>query len=178
MKEAGDFDKVTFPPNSTLKYIFTPVPPEKLTQIRAKEEKEAVKLKEEVKLAEAQGIQEASPLSPKHKDGSAKSARKTTGDQYNMMKDDFKNKKGLPPKAPTHNSMTTPVGELIYSRAVLDFTNKKKVTSRDTVCEENLLDVKKLLKTSSFAGATSGETGVDGQKKTLVKVNVEPFYKR
>lgn len=43
-----------------------------------------------------------------------------------------------------------------------------------------MLDVKRLLKNSSFAAVNSKLEGdpESGEKKTLVKVNVEPFYVR
>ena len=47
---------------------------------------------------------------------------------------------------------------------------------RDTVLEENLLDVKRLLKNSAFASQAKKEDGNNGEKKSLVKVNVEPYY--
>ena len=42
------------------------------------------------------------------------------------------------------------VGELIYQKHALDFKAMTKIQKRDFVLEENLLDVKKLLKTSNF----------------------------
>lgn len=46
--------------------------------------------------------------------------------------------------------------------------------------EENLLDVKRLLKNSAFAAVNTKSEGDSepGEKKTLVKVNVEPYYVR
>lgn len=43
-----------------------------------------------------------------------------------------------------------------------------------------MLDVKRLLKNSSFSAVNSRPDGdsESGEKKTLVKVNVEPFYVR
>jgi hypothetical protein len=49
-----------------------------------------------------------------------------------------------------------------------------KVQKRDFVLEENLLDVKKLLKTSNFV---DNKTPVDPEKKQLVRVNLDPFYR-
>jgi hypothetical protein len=42
------------------------------------------------------------------------------------------------------------MGELVFLRSVLDFSNKSKIAGekKDEVLEENLLDVKKLLKNS------------------------------
>jgi hypothetical protein len=39
-------------------------------------------------------------------------------------------------------------GELVYQRNPIDFKSMNKQSKRDTVVEENLLDVKKLLKSS------------------------------
>jgi len=44
-------------------------------------------------------------------------------------------------------------GELVYLKSALDFKDKSKSSKRDTVLEENLLDVKRLLKNSAFANA-------------------------
>lgn len=44
--------------------------------------------------------------------------------------------------------------------------------------EENLLDVKKLLKNSQIAANSKNQDDDDPEKKQLVKVNVEPFYTR
>ncbi len=48
------------------------------------------------------------------------------------------------------NERMTPVGEIVYLRSVLQFNELKKESRRDTVLEANLLDVKRLLKTSAF----------------------------
>ena len=54
-----------------------------------------------------------------------------------------------------------------------------KQSKRDIVLEENLLDVKKLLKNSSFMQTNQTKEGEgDPEKKQLVKVNLEPFYKK
>ena len=69
-------------------------------------------------------------------------------------------------------------GELVYQRFPIDFKALTKQSKRDIVLEENLLDVKKLLKSSNMAQATqSKENEADPEKKQLVKVNLEPFYK-
>lgn len=52
------------------------------------------------------------------------------------------------------NPRMTAVGELVYQRHPLDFKAMNKSQKRDFVLEENLLDVKKLLKTSSFIDKT------------------------
>ena len=41
-------------------------------------------------------------------------------------------------------------GELVYQRFQIDFKQLNKQSKRDIVVEENLLDVKKLLKNSTF----------------------------
>lgn len=69
----------------------------------------------------------------------------------------------------------TAVGELVYQRHFLDFKSMMKVQKRDFVLEENLLDVKKLLKTSNFVGEGQQHKN-DPEKKQLVRVNLEPFY--
>ncbi len=58
------------------------------------------------------------------------------------------NTKGEETKA---NVMLTQVGELVYQRTPIDFKAMNKQQKRDTVVEENLLDVKKLLKSSQMA---------------------------
>ena len=42
-------------------------------------------------------------------------------------------------------------GELVYQRFPIDFKALTKQSKRDIVLEENLLDVKKLLKSSNMA---------------------------
>lgn len=67
------------------------------------------------------------------------------------------------------------MGELIYLRSQLEFKDNKKETKRDTVLEENLLDVKRLIKNSAFSAQTTAKEGeAEGDKKSLVKINVEP----
>ena len=44
--------------------------------------------------------------------------------------------------------------------------------------EENLLDVKKLLKNAQVAANSKNPDEEDPDKKQLMKVNVEPFYTR
>jgi hypothetical protein len=44
-------------------------------------------------------------------------------------------------------------GEIVYLKHLLEFKDKKKETKRDTVLEENLLDVKRLLKNSAISQA-------------------------
>ena len=44
-------------------------------------------------------------------------------------------------------------GELVYQRFQIDFKALTKSSKRDIVLEENLLDVKKLLKSSNMAQA-------------------------
>lgn len=44
------------------------------------------------------------------------------------------------------------------------------------VLEENLLDVKKLLKNSAVSAATKLDNATEGEKKALIKVTVEPYY--
>jgi len=79
----------------------------------------------------------------------------------------------------------TPVGEIVYQRAQLEFKDTKKESKRDTVLEENLLDVKRLLKNSAFSNSTAKRNDEDSEngcaaeqkeKKNLIKVNVEPYY--
>ena len=47
-------------------------------------------------------------------------------------------------------SRMTAVGELVYQKNFIDFKAMNRTSKRDFVLEENLLDVKKLLKTSAF----------------------------
>lgn len=68
----------------------------------------------------------------------------------------------------------TAVGELVYQRHALDFKSVNKFQKRDFVLEENLLDVKKLLKNSNFVDKTDKPS--DPEKKQLVRVNLEPYY--
>jgi hypothetical protein len=42
--------------------------------------------------------------------------------------------------------------------------------------EENLLDVKRLLKNSAISQANKQDNQTEGEKKALLKVNVDPFY--
>jgi len=74
----------------------------------------------------------------------------------------------------------TPFGELVYLRWPLDFSNKKNNSKRDSVVEENLLDVKKLLKASAAAAAEEKKPKAEGEateeKKAFMQVNVEPYY--
>jgi hypothetical protein len=69
----------------------------------------------------------------------------------------------------------------VYLKCILDWKDKQK-SKRDIVLEENLLDVKRMLKNSIFIPSpikpnADGEFEKD-EKKVLVKVNIEPFYTR
>lgn len=60
-----------------------------------------------------------------------------------------------------NDPLMTPFGELVFMRngTNKDFVSKQRLTShepRDEVLEENLLDVKNLLKNSTVAGAANG----------------------
>lgn len=74
------------------------------------------------------------------------------------------------------------MGELVYLRSELEFKDQKKESKRDSVLEENLLDVKRLLKTSAFSvqqvNKDKEEGGEAPEKKQLVKVNIDPYYVR
>ena len=70
----------------------------------------------------------------------------------------------------------TQAGELVYQRQTIDFKAMNKQQKRDAVVEENLLDVKKLLKSSQMAANSKNPEDEDPEKKQLVKVNVEAFY--
>jgi len=50
----------------------------------------------------------------------------------------------------------TMCGQLVYQRAFLEF--KDKVNKRDMVVEENLIDVKLLLKNSAFSQVNMKQT--------------------
>ena len=64
------------------------------------------------------------------------------------------------------NPNMTREGELVYQRFPIDFKALTKQSKRDIVLEENLLDVKKLLKSSNLAQATqSKENEGDPEKK-------------
>lgn len=58
------------------------------------------------------------------------------------------------PKESLNMSRMTAVGELVYQKNALDFKAMNRTSKRDFVLEENLLDVKKLLKTSAFVDKT------------------------
>lgn len=60
----------------------------------------------------------------------------------------------------------------------IDFKTMNKQSKRDTVVEENLLDVKKLLKSAQIAQNQKNAEEDDPEKKALLKINVEPFYTR
>lgn len=79
---------------------------------------------------------------------------------------------------PAPSTMMTQAGELVYQRMTIDFKSMNKTSKRDTVIEENLLDVKKLLKNSQMAANAKNPEDDDPEKKQLLKVNVEPFYTR
>ena len=72
--------------------------------------------------------------------------------------------------------MRTQAGELVYQRQNIDFKTLNKQQKRDTVVEENLLDVKKLLKNAQVAVNSKNNEDDDPEKKQLMKVNVEAFY--
>lgn len=72
--------------------------------------------------------------------------------------------------------MRTQAGELVYQRQNIDFKTLNKQQKRDTVVEENLLDVKKLLKNAQVAANSKNNEDDDPEKKQLMKVNVEAFY--
>ena len=77
----------------------------------------------------------------------------------------------------------TPQGNIIYLRWSLDFSNKNRGQKRDMIVEENLLDVKRLLKNSAVATADTKKKGDDdgkeeNEKKALMQVSVEPYYTR
>lgn len=57
----------------------------------------------------------------------------------------------------------TQVGEVVYLRAQLEFKDTKKESKRDTVLEENLLDVKRLLKNSAFSNSTAKKNDEDSE---------------
>lgn len=59
----------------------------------------------------------------------------------------------------------TQVGELVYQRMNIDFKSMNKQQKRDTVVEENLLDVKKLLKGSQAAQNAKNNEDEDPDKK-------------
>ena len=54
------------------------------------------------------------------------------------------------PETVSPNLNMTREGELVYQRFQIDFKQLNKQSKRDIVVEENLLDVKKLLKNSTF----------------------------
>ena len=54
-------------------------------------------------------------------------------------------------------SSQTLCGEIVYLKHVLEFKDKKKESKRDMVLEENLLDVKRLLKNSAISAAAKLE---------------------
>ena len=54
-------------------------------------------------------------------------------------------------------SSQTLCGEIVYLKHVLEFKDKKKESNRDMVLEENLLDVKRLLKNSAISAAAKLE---------------------
>ena len=48
------------------------------------------------------------------------------------------------------------MGEIVYLKNQLDFKDKQKESKRDQFFEENLLDVKRLLKNSAFSNTQQG----------------------
>ena len=60
----------------------------------------------------------------------------------------------------------------------IDFKAMNKQSKRDMVVEENLLDVKKLLKNAQMAQNQKIKDDDDPEKKALLKVNVEAYYQR
>ena len=61
--------------------------------------------------------------------------------------------------------MRTQAGELVYQRQNIDFKTLNKQQKRDTVVEENLLDVKKLLKNAQVAANSKNNEDDDPEKK-------------
>ena len=74
--------------------------------------------------------------------------------------------------------MRTQAGELVYQRQNIDFKTLNKQQKRDTVVEENLLDVKKLLKNAQVAANSKSNEDDDPDKKQLMKEDAEAFYQR
>ena len=67
----------------------------------------------------------------------------------------------------------TMAGELVYQKSVLSFKDKK--CQVDCILEENLLDVKRLLKNSAFS-QNQMKDQTQNEDKSLVNVSVKPFY--
>lgn len=84
------------------------------------------------------------------------------------------------PLSETEQNGQTEVGQLVFLRSNLDFSSKAKNPGekKDEVLEENLLDVKRLLKTSKYNQQNKeGESTTQASRKGLVNlVGVEPYY--
>ena len=68
----------------------------------------------------------------------------------------------------------TPYGEIVYLRSALDFSSKahQAGNKRDEVLEENLLDVRRILKNTTGGGAPPVAPGAQPQapKKGLINL--------
>lgn len=60
------------------------------------------------------------------------------------------------PNGITYEQNRTMMGELVFQRHQLEFKAKTKISKRDTVLEENLVDVRRLLKNSAFSAQGAG----------------------
>ena len=72
-----------------------------------------------------------------------------------------------------NNDNKTLCGELVYLKSDLDFNNKSKANKRDCVLEENLLDVKRLLKNSAFGNANNHKKPDPNDPDAVVSEKVE-----
>ena len=118
------YEKFEFPPNiKTLKQIFTPI-----DQLKDK------------------NMKSADPT-PKGVSTSASKVKKRDSQNFTTAAANAEAAcEGEPEK------ILTAMGELVYLRSPLEFKDKQKSKwQSDTVIEENLLDVKRLLKNSAFS---------------------------
>jgi hypothetical protein len=159
-KRELNIDAIKFPTDTTLKAIFTPSIPEDNSGFwSGKPNKQSAIARNYQQLAKA----------------SQKGDKKEFPDKFPLGT--------VPPVSgiTANNETLTPFGEIVYLRWALDFTSKKNSSKRDTVVEENLLDVKNLLKASAKAAAEAKNKEAekpegDAEKKALMQVTVDPYY--
>jgi hypothetical protein len=117
------YEKLEFPPNiKTLKQIFTPI-----DQLKDKNMKSA-------------------DQTPKGASTTTSKVKKRESQNFTTAAANAETACEEPEK------ILTAMGELVYLRSPLEFKDKQKSKwQSDTVIEENLLDVKRLLKNSAFS---------------------------
>ena len=160
MEQPDQFDKFVFPQNIiSLKQVFEIIE----SHLQPSHDRIGARLSVAKKFQES----EDAPQFAKHK-----KKKPTTETELNTQEFELIN---------PENANKTLCGEIVYLKCILDWKDKQK-SKRDIVLEENLLDVKRMLKNSIFIPSPT-KLNADGEmekdeKKVLVKVNVEPFYTR